>query len=83
MKNMLSHKGYFGSVEFSDEDGVLHGNIIGINDHITYEGDSVNSLRQDFASAVDEYLCVCEALGKEPEKTPHRVNAQLSPTASP
>jgi len=68
MKNMLSHKGYFGSVEFSDEDDILHGRIIGINDRITYEGDSVKSLRMDFISAVDDYLCVCEELGKEPEK---------------
>jgi predicted HicB family RNase H-like nuclease len=68
MKNMLSHKGYFGSVEFSNEDDVLYGRIIGINDRITYEGDSVKSLRSDFISAVDDYLCVCEELGKEPER---------------
>jgi len=68
MKNMLSHKGYFGSVEFSDEDDIFHGKIIGINDRITYDGDSVKSLRQDFISAVDEYLRVCAGLGKEPEK---------------
>ena len=69
MKNSLNYKGYFGSVEFSDEDDVFHGRIIGINDRITYEGDSVQSLRQDFFSAVDEYLDVCEELGKEPEKS--------------
>jgi predicted HicB family RNase H-like nuclease len=68
MKNALSYKGYFGSVEFSDEDDVFHGRIIGINDHITYEGDSVQSLRQDFISAVDEYLETCAELGKNPEK---------------
>jgi predicted HicB family RNase H-like nuclease len=65
MKNMLSHRGYFGSVEFSDEDDIFHGRIVGISDRITYEGDSVKSLRRDFASAVDEYLCVCGELGKE------------------
>jgi predicted HicB family RNase H-like nuclease len=68
MKNALSYKGYFGSVEFSDEDDVFYGRIIGINDHITYEGDSVKSLRQDFSSAVDEYLETCTELGKIPEK---------------
>jgi predicted HicB family RNase H-like nuclease len=68
MKNALNYKGYFGSVEFSDEDDVFYGRIIGINDRITYEGDSVHSLRQDFVSAVDEYLETCASLGKEPEK---------------
>jgi len=79
MKNMLSHKGYFGSVEFSDEDDVLHGRIIGINDRITYEGDSVKSLRLDFISAVDEYLCVCAELGKEPEKAGRLEAAPMLP----
>jgi predicted HicB family RNase H-like nuclease len=65
VKNMLSHKGYFGSVEFSDEDDTFHGRIVGISDRITYEGDSVKNLRSDFAAAVDEYICVCEELGKE------------------
>ena len=68
MKNSLSYKGFYGSVEFSDEDNVFFGRIIGINDRITYEGDSVNRLRKDFNAAVDEYLNVCAELGKEPEK---------------
>ena len=68
MKNTLEYKGYFGSVEFSNEDDTFHGRIIGINDHITYEGDNVNNLRQDFISAVEEYLETCAELGKEPEK---------------
>ena len=68
MKSTMSYKGYYGSVEFSDEDNVFFGRIIGINDHITYEGDSVKSLRKDFNAAVDEYLNVCAELGKDPEK---------------
>ena len=68
MRNTLKYKEYYGSVEFSDEDNVFHGRIIGINDRITYEGDSVQSLRQDFMAAVDDYINVCAELGKEPEK---------------
>ena len=65
----MSYKGYYGSVEFSDDDNVFYGRIIGINDRITYEGDNVKSLRQDFKEAVDEYLETCSQLGKPPEKT--------------
>ena len=69
MKNTMSYKGYFGSVEFSDEDNVFFGRIIGINDRITYEGDDVKSLRRDFENAVDEYLDTCSQIGKAPERT--------------
>ena len=68
MKNTLSYKDYYGSVEFSDEDNVFFGRIIGINDRITYEGDNVKALRKDFQEAVEEYLATCSQLGKNPEK---------------
>ena len=65
----MSYNGYFGSVEFSDEDSIFFGRIVGINDRITYEGVDAKSLRQDFECAVDEYLEMCSQLGKKPEKT--------------
>ena len=68
MKSTMSYKDYYGSVEFSDEDSTFFGRIIGINDHITFEGDNVESLRSDFQDAVDEYLEICMQMGKEPEK---------------
>ena len=81
MKNTMSYKGYSGSVEFSDEDNVFFGKIIGINDRITYEGDSVKGLRQDFEEAVDEYIETCLQLGKEPEKSyKGSFNVRIAPT---
>jgi len=68
VKNTIKYKDYYGSVEFSDEDNVFFGRIIGINDRITYEGDNVKTLRCDFENAVDEYIEICSQLGKEPEK---------------
>jgi predicted HicB family RNase H-like nuclease len=55
-------------VEFSDEDSIFHGRIIGINDHITYDGYNVDELRKNFHDAVDEYLNICARMGKEPDK---------------
>ena len=69
MKNTISYKDYYGSIEFSDEDDVFFGRIIGINDRIIYEGDDVKSLRRDFEEAVDEYIELCAQIGKEPEKS--------------
>jgi len=68
MKNTMSCKGYYGSVEYSDEDGIFYGRIIGIDDHIIYDGYSVDDLRKNFQDAVNEYLNICSKMGKEPEK---------------
>ena len=69
MSNTMKYKDYSGSVEYSDEDGVFFGRIIGINDRITFDGDNVKSLRINFEEAVDGYLEVCSQIGKEPDKT--------------
>jgi predicted HicB family RNase H-like nuclease len=67
--NQLHYKDYIGNVFFSEEDGVFHGRIIGISDSISFEGDSVKSLTEDFQNAVDEYLEFCESSDKQPEKS--------------
>lgn len=68
MNNMMEYKGYYGSVEYSPTDNVLFGKLIGINSLVSYEGDSVHSLKQDFEQAVDDYLDLCNEQGIEPEK---------------
>ncbi|MDR0302736.1 MAG: type II toxin-antitoxin system HicB family antitoxin [Treponema sp.] len=66
--NHLHYKNYTGSVEFSEEDAVFHGKVIGIKALVSFEGVSVNAIINDFHKAVDEYLQFCAARGKEPEK---------------
>ena len=68
MADYLKHKDYLGSVEFSAEDGVLFGKIIGINDLVTFEANSVEGLQQAFNDAVEDYLETCKELEKEPNK---------------
>ena len=68
MSQTLSYKGYEGSVEYSAEDRVLHGDLIGIRDAIVYEGTDVASLEANFRAAVDEYLAFCAAEGKTPDQ---------------
>ena len=67
MNNIMHYKGYVGSVEFSENDGVLYGKVQGIRSLISYEGKSVQELLDEFHGAVDDYLAVCEAEGTEPE----------------
>lgn len=68
MKNVITHKGYYGTVEYSEEDDILFGQVIGISDLISYEGKSVQELREDFINGVDDYLEHCKQIGKEPNK---------------
>lgn len=75
--NQLNYKGYVGSVVFSEEDGVFHGKVLGISSSISFEGDSVKSLTEDFHNAIDEYLEYCANTGSQPEKCTFSV--ELSP----
>jgi predicted HicB family RNase H-like nuclease len=61
MSTMLEYKGYLGSVEYSDEDEVLHGRLEFIRDLVTYEGRDAKGIRAAFREAVDDYLELCEA----------------------
>lgn len=80
MTGTLNHNGYTGSVEFSEEDELLHGKLIGIRDAVTYEGKDVKSLTRNFRRAIDEYLAFCEAERKTPDK-PFKgsLNIRISP----
>ena len=67
MKNTMEYKGYVGSVEFSESDGILYGKVQGIRSLISYEGTSVLELVEDFHGSVDYYLAMCAEEGTEPE----------------
>ena len=80
MNNILEYKGYCGTVEFSSNDNVLFGKVLGINGLLSYEGDSVQALKEDFESAVDDYLESCKEKGIEPEKAYRgKFNVRVSP----
>lgn len=65
----LKYKGYTGSVEFSDEDNCLFGKVQGLHGTlISYEGTTIDEIRADFESAVDDYLASCESRGITPAK---------------
>ena len=68
MSSYIHYRDYTGSIEFSEEDEVFHGKIIGIKSVISFAGDSVKTLIEDFHNAVDEYLEFCTRNGKRPER---------------
>ncbi len=69
MNNIMEYKGYNGTVEYSAEDNILFGKVIGIKSLISYEGQSVEELKADFEGAVDDYIEYCKENNIVPEKT--------------
>lgn len=67
MKN-LEYKGYTGSIEYSREDNLLYGKVLGIKGLISYEGATGSDLENDFKAAIDSYLASCKIEGLTPEK---------------
>ena len=67
--NIIKYKDFFGSVEYSSDDECFYGKIIGTSDLVTFEGDSVESLKRAFYEAVEDYLVLCNEVGKQPQKT--------------
>lgn len=78
----MEYKGYRGVVRYSAEDRVLHGRILGIDDVVNFEGADVEELQRAFHEAVDDYLALCEKLGRAPDweysgRIPLRIDSAL------
>lgn len=67
MKN-LEYKGYLGSIEYSTEDGLLFGKVLGIKSLLSFEGKSGKALEKDFKEVIEEYLNDCKKNNETPEK---------------
>lgn len=75
----MEYKGYIGSVEFSEEDGIFFGKVMGIRSLISYEGTGAKSLVEDFRGArflifwvifescLWQYMKMCAAVDKTTE----------------
>ena len=66
--NTLSYKGFKASIGFDEDDNILVGHIVGINDVIGFHADSVEALRTALHEAVEDYIDACRKVGKQPEK---------------
>ncbi len=65
---MMNYKGYIAAVEFDNEAGIFHGEVINTRDVITFQGTCVEELRQAMIDSVEDYLDFCAQRGEQPEK---------------
>jgi predicted HicB family RNase H-like nuclease len=68
MKNIMTYKGYIARIEFDPRDAIFIGNVLGIEESITFHGTTVKELRADFEAAVNHYLADCASTGRKPFK---------------
>jgi len=65
----MEYIGYYGSIEYSQEDDCLFGKVLGMPDNlISYEGNTVTELYIDFKEAIETYLDYCQRNGFKPRK---------------
>ena len=64
---MMQYKGYLARVEFDDARDIFHGEVLNTRDVITFQGRSVEGLRQAFRDSVEDYLAFCAQRGEKPD----------------
>jgi predicted HicB family RNase H-like nuclease len=58
-------------VEFDPSIDRFHGRLIGLQDVVTFQGQSLEELRQEMAESIEDDLDLCMSIGKDPER-PYR-----------
>jgi predicted HicB family RNase H-like nuclease len=65
MKDVIIYKDFIASVSYAAEDEVFFGKIEGINDLVSFEGESTKELKQAFHDAVEDYIEICRENSKD------------------
>ena len=78
--NMMEYKGYYAKPEYSVEDHIFYGKIIGISDLVDFYTEDAKEIEHEFHSAVEDYLTFCSEVGKDPDRAySGRFNVRISP----
>jgi predicted HicB family RNase H-like nuclease len=60
------YKGYHGKATL--QGNLFHGEVMGVQDIVTFQGHTPAELRNAFCESVDDYLAFCRQRGEEPAK---------------
>ena len=59
MINVLEYKGYKASIKFDDEDQIIIGRFLDIDDIIIFHGESVTQFEKAFHQSINSYMRDC------------------------
>ena len=63
---LLRYRGYFAKPEYSAEDRIFYGRILGISNLVDFQFEEADDIENEFHKAVDDYLQYCMENGKCP-----------------
>jgi predicted HicB family RNase H-like nuclease len=66
--NTLQYKEYVGIFEYDPEADIFHGEVINLRDVITFQGRSIDELKQALEDSIEDYLDYCRDEGVTPSK---------------
>ena len=69
MNNLMNYKGFTAKIEFSADDNLFVGRLIGIDDIVMFEAETVEGLNNALHEAVDFHIEVCAKTGKKVKKS--------------
>ena len=87
----MNYKGFTAKIEFSADDNVFVGRLVGIDDIVMFEAETVEGLNTAFQEAVDFHIEVCEKKGKKSKKSysgkllfrlPDKLHAEIAEAAT-
>lgn len=64
----MSQDGYEAVVEYDAEADLFHGEIVNLKDVVTFQGRSVDELKQAMRDSIEDYVAFCRERGEEPER---------------
>jgi predicted HicB family RNase H-like nuclease len=64
----MRYKGYEAIVTYDEDAKILHGEVIGLKDVVTFQADCGDDVEKEFKRSVDEYLKFCAEIERQPEK---------------
>lgn len=66
--NCIEYKGYTARVEYSAEDELLVGTVVGINDSLSFHGENAKEVKAALKETIDGYLDFCRKQNRNPDK---------------
>jgi predicted HicB family RNase H-like nuclease len=63
----MTYKNYKAKIIYLEKENIFHGEVINIKDVITFQGTTVNELKQEFIVSIEDYFEFCKSRNEKPE----------------
>jgi predicted HicB family RNase H-like nuclease len=69
MSDVMKYKDYIAKVSYDAEAKLFHGQVVGMNDIVTFQGRSVEELEKALEESIEDYLALCKEDSANPQKS--------------